>query len=242
MGCKELSHPTAPRLKWPARLQTSRDCFVHLRRPVVLALYGRANRKSIVRPEVAPSKIGASTSIVICQFIQYRMRTSCKRLRHTNARYGGAGQQLPTPLSRGSAQACGAAERPTRRRQHTCGLRRQTAQVWYDLGRVVEIPPFTINNVSAVEFLRAVLDSTVGSSIKDSLCLSEAVVLQLRRTLAFYQAVYAILASLHFKERVQPAPSTSALKRLANYLPRKERGKGFKGCLNRSEMTRSWPV
>eukprot|EP00965_Chrysotila_dentata_P253787 6211430-Pleurochrysis_carterae.AAC.3 len=30
---------------------------------------------------------------------------SCKWLRRTNARYGGAGQQAPTPLSRGRAQA-----------------------------------------------------------------------------------------------------------------------------------------
>eukprot|EP00965_Chrysotila_dentata_P226494 6195457-Pleurochrysis_carterae.AAC.1 len=42
----------------------------------------------------------------------------CKRLRHTNARYGGAGQQPPTPLSKARAQTWGAAERPSRPRQH----------------------------------------------------------------------------------------------------------------------------
>eukprot|EP00965_Chrysotila_dentata_P025000 828649-Pleurochrysis_carterae.AAC.1 len=70
----------------------------------------------VVPSQVAPSKIGAPTSGV---FIQYRsMHMSCKWLRHTNARYGGADQQPPTPLSRGRAQACGAAERPSRPRQH----------------------------------------------------------------------------------------------------------------------------
>eukprot|EP00965_Chrysotila_dentata_P165711 5471031-Pleurochrysis_carterae.AAC.2 len=77
-------------------------------RPVVLAPCGRGNRKSKVAPEVAPSKIAAPMSGVIFQFVQYRM--SCKRLRHTNARYGGPGQQPPAPLSGGRAQGCGAAE------------------------------------------------------------------------------------------------------------------------------------
>eukprot|EP00965_Chrysotila_dentata_P182815 6036990-Pleurochrysis_carterae.AAC.1 len=38
-------------------------------------------------------------------------------------------------------------------------------------------------------------------------------------------AVYIVLASLHFKQRVQ-APSTNALKRLAHSVTRKEGGKG----------------
>eukprot|EP00965_Chrysotila_dentata_P088458 2920941-Pleurochrysis_carterae.AAC.1 len=44
--------------------------------------------------------------------------------------------------------------------------------------RGVELPPFKVDNNFAVEFLRAVLDSAVGTSIKHAFCLTEAVAVQ----------------------------------------------------------------
>eukprot|EP00965_Chrysotila_dentata_P076984 2541594-Pleurochrysis_carterae.AAC.1 len=44
--------------------------------------------------------------------------------------------------------------------------------------RGVELPAFKVDNNSAVEFLRAVLDSAVGTSIKHTFCLTEAVAVQ----------------------------------------------------------------
>eukprot|EP00965_Chrysotila_dentata_P088153 2910870-Pleurochrysis_carterae.AAC.1 len=53
------------------------------------------------------------------------------------------------------------------------------ATIWEGSLRLVEISPFTINNVSAVEFVCAVLDSKVGVTINHSYwCLSDAVALQ----------------------------------------------------------------
>eukprot|EP00965_Chrysotila_dentata_P142646 4714975-Pleurochrysis_carterae.AAC.1 len=42
----------------------------------------------------------------------------------------------------------------------------------------VELPPFKVDNKFAVEFLRAALDSAVGTSIKRTFCLTEAVAVQ----------------------------------------------------------------
>eukprot|EP00965_Chrysotila_dentata_P046758 1552640-Pleurochrysis_carterae.AAC.5 len=60
-------------------------------------------------PEAAPSTIGALTSgavyvILISRLIPYRMRTICEWLRHTNARYGCAGQRAAASLSRKAAR------------------------------------------------------------------------------------------------------------------------------------------
>eukprot|EP00965_Chrysotila_dentata_P028087 934167-Pleurochrysis_carterae.AAC.2 len=60
--------------------------------------------------------------ILKSQFIQYCMRTSCEWLRYTNARYGGAGQQPPTPLNRRRARACGTMMRPSRPRQQITAM------------------------------------------------------------------------------------------------------------------------
>eukprot|EP00965_Chrysotila_dentata_P187538 6172205-Pleurochrysis_carterae.AAC.3 len=60
-----------------------------------------------------------------------------------------------------------------------CGFRRHAAQVRYNLGGGgLEIPQFTIDKVSAVDFLQAVLESTVRNNIYHSFCLSEAVAVQ----------------------------------------------------------------
>eukprot|EP00965_Chrysotila_dentata_P002724 88587-Pleurochrysis_carterae.AAC.1 len=95
----------------------------------------------------------------------------------------------------------------------------------------VENPPFKIDNASAVEFLRAILDGAVGTRISNSCSLSEAVAVQISQLflsakdakrervfapLAGMPAVYILLASIYFRQRV-PAPSTNALKRLANF-------------------------
>eukprot|EP00965_Chrysotila_dentata_P064251 2128498-Pleurochrysis_carterae.AAC.1 len=95
----------------------------------------------------------------------------------------------------------------------------------------VENPPFKIDNASAVEFLHAILDSAVGTRIFHSFSLSEAVAVQVSQLLlsakdakrerafaphAGLPAVYILLASMYFRQRV-PAPSTNALKRLANF-------------------------
>eukprot|EP00965_Chrysotila_dentata_P129581 4283895-Pleurochrysis_carterae.AAC.1 len=95
----------------------------------------------------------------------------------------------------------------------------------------VEIPPLKIDNASTVEFLRAILDSAVGIRISHPFSLSEAVAVQTSQLLlsakdaererafaphAGLPAAYILLASIHSKQRV-PAPSTNALKRLANF-------------------------
>eukprot|EP00965_Chrysotila_dentata_P082308 2716686-Pleurochrysis_carterae.AAC.1 len=106
--------------------------------------------------------------------------------------------------------------------------------------RGVEIPPFKIENASAVKYLRAVLDSAVGPRIFHSCFLSEAAAVQISQLLlgakaanrerAFaphagsMPAVYILHASIYFKQRV-PARSTNALKRLANFVTRKGGGK-----------------
>eukprot|EP00965_Chrysotila_dentata_P194306 6176300-Pleurochrysis_carterae.AAC.1 len=107
----------------------------------------------------------------------------------------------------------------------------------------VKFTPFKVDNNSAVvEFLRAVLESDVGTRIKHFCCLTEPVAKcklgslflsakDARAKHAFaphigLQAVYAPLASIHFKQRV-PAPSTYALKCLVNSLTRKGGGKMF---------------
>eukprot|EP00965_Chrysotila_dentata_P237995 6202229-Pleurochrysis_carterae.AAC.1 len=99
------------------------------------------------------------------------------------------------------------------------------------LGEGCRLPPLKVDNNSAVEFLRAVLDSAVGKR-------SKAVAVQVgqlflsandaRAKNAFapdtgLQAVYlyTLLAST---QRVR-APSTYALKRLANSFTRKGKGK-----------------
>eukprot|EP00965_Chrysotila_dentata_P084034 2773939-Pleurochrysis_carterae.AAC.3 len=119
------------------------------------------------------------------------MSTSCERLsRHANAIYCGAGQQQSrsTPLSRGCARACAEAERPSWHRQQSVvdlsvllGLGHMLASklacrvsdavssaVQIKFGTIweggLEIPPFAIDNMSAVEFLLAAFDSTVGCS------------------------------------------------------------------------------
>eukprot|EP00965_Chrysotila_dentata_P015309 506553-Pleurochrysis_carterae.AAC.1 len=82
-----------------------------------------------------------------------------------------------------------------------------------------EIPPFTADNISAVKFLRAVLDSAVGTMINHrTLMLSEAVAVQVCQLLlsgkdaktqsmfaphAGMPAVYVLLASLHLKKSVR---------------------------------------
>eukprot|EP00965_Chrysotila_dentata_P199454 6179403-Pleurochrysis_carterae.AAC.1 len=91
-------------------------------RPVGLALYGRSNRKSVGLPEAVPLRSVPPTSGI---FNQYRVRELVLRLFQLNARYGGAGQRAPWPLSRGRARACGAAIRPNRHRQHM-------SRVWLD--------------------------------------------------------------------------------------------------------------
>eukprot|EP00965_Chrysotila_dentata_P218279 6190497-Pleurochrysis_carterae.AAC.4 len=63
--------------------------------PPYEAMYRASERKSVVTTKAAPLKIVAPTSSVVCvilmpHFIKYRMRTSYKRLRHTNSRYNGA--------------------------------------------------------------------------------------------------------------------------------------------------------
>eukprot|EP00965_Chrysotila_dentata_P004020 130724-Pleurochrysis_carterae.AAC.1 len=83
----------------------------------------------------------------------------------------------------------------------------------------VENPPFTIDNASAGEFLRAILDSAVGTPPKNA-----------KRERAFaphpgLPAVYILFASIYFRQRV-PAPSTNVLKHLANFVTRKGGGKG----------------
>eukprot|EP00965_Chrysotila_dentata_P143236 4733081-Pleurochrysis_carterae.AAC.1 len=108
--------------------------------------------------------------------------------------------------------------------------------------RGVEFPSFKVDSNSAVEFLRAVLDSPAGTRINNSFRLREAVAVQTGQLFLIakdarakhvfaphtgFQAVYALLASiLYFKQRV-PAPSTYALKHLANALTRKGGGKMF---------------
>eukprot|EP00965_Chrysotila_dentata_P206500 6183572-Pleurochrysis_carterae.AAC.1 len=47
----------------------------------------------------------------------------------------------------------------------------------------VELPPFKVDNNFAVEFLRAVIDSAEGTSIKHTFCLTEAVAVQVRQLL-----------------------------------------------------------
>eukprot|EP00965_Chrysotila_dentata_P241443 6204294-Pleurochrysis_carterae.AAC.1 len=94
--------------------------------------------------------------------------------------------------------------------------------------RGINFPPFKVDNNSAVEGLRAVLDSaTVGKRVSHSFCLTEAVAVQVGHLFwiakdahakdAFaphigLQSVYALLASI---QRVS-VRGTYALKRLAN--------------------------
>eukprot|EP00965_Chrysotila_dentata_P225381 6194717-Pleurochrysis_carterae.AAC.1 len=92
----------------------------------------------------------------------------------------------------------------------------------------VEIPPFKIDNASTVEFFRAVLDSAVGTRVYHSFSLSEAVAKQISQLFlsakdSKREQAFAPHAGL--PTRV-PAPSTNALKRLANFVTRKRGGKG----------------
>eukprot|EP00965_Chrysotila_dentata_P135044 4466120-Pleurochrysis_carterae.AAC.2 len=104
----------------------------------------------------------------------------------------------------------------------------------------VEIPPFKMDNVSAVKLLRAILDSAVETCIHNYFSLSEAVAVQISQLVlsakdargerafephAGLTAVYILLASIYYKQRV-PAPCANALKRLANFVTRNGEGKG----------------
>eukprot|EP00965_Chrysotila_dentata_P021639 717110-Pleurochrysis_carterae.AAC.1 len=93
-----------------------------------------------------------------------------------------------------------------------------------------ELPPFKVDNDSAVDLLLAVLSSPVGTVVKQSLLVvTEAVAVQIYELLTSQQldrvnarasgyavmpAVYTALASLHCNERVRQ-PSEQTLKRLA---------------------------
>eukprot|EP00965_Chrysotila_dentata_P009196 299556-Pleurochrysis_carterae.AAC.1 len=93
-----------------------------------------------------------------------------------------------------------------------------------------ELPPFKVDNDSAVDFLLVALSSPVGTVVKHSLSVvTEAVAVQIHQLLTSEQldrvnarpsafaampAVYMALASLHCNERV-PQPSEKTLKRLA---------------------------
>eukprot|EP00965_Chrysotila_dentata_P094706 3131898-Pleurochrysis_carterae.AAC.1 len=93
--------------------------------------------------------------------------------------------------------------------------------------RGLESPPFQADNLSAVEFLYAVLDSAVGRRIEHSFSVSEAVAVQIARLFLNVKtadtarllaphtglsAVYIALAFLYHKQRV-PAPGKDDLRR-----------------------------
>eukprot|EP00965_Chrysotila_dentata_P214002 6187973-Pleurochrysis_carterae.AAC.1 len=120
------------------------------------------------------------------------------------------------------------------------GLKLKFEATW---ARGVENPPFQADNLAAVEFLYAVLDSAVGRHIQHSFSVFEAVAVPIAqftlngktsdtaRSLAPHtglSAVYIALASLYHKQR-SPAPGKDDLKRLSNTLTRKEGGKGSVG-------------
>eukprot|EP00965_Chrysotila_dentata_P014461 479262-Pleurochrysis_carterae.AAC.1 len=105
----------------------------------------------------------------------------------------------------------------------------------------VEIPPFKIENASSIDSLRTILDRAVGTHISHSFSVSEAVAVQIsplflsakddqtKRAFAPHtglSAVYIVLTSLYFNQRVQ-APSTNALKRLANSVTGREGARGL---------------
>eukprot|EP00965_Chrysotila_dentata_P252578 6210761-Pleurochrysis_carterae.AAC.1 len=115
----------------------------------------------------------------------------------------------------------------------------------------VDIPPFSANNGTAVDFLKAVIDSDVGTRIIHTITLSEAVVVQIYKFLcgmdtptasAFAKcglpAPQIFLSSLHYSQRVATA-CDKALKRLSAALARKERGKG-EGAAKKSVSLFEW--
>eukprot|EP00965_Chrysotila_dentata_P025535 849227-Pleurochrysis_carterae.AAC.1 len=109
-----------------------------------------------------------------------------------------------------------------------------TATQNWELGR--PLPPFLVDNKSAVNFLLAVVENPVGTGIKHSVyVVTEAVVVQVYNVLSnpeldksnalasirtAMSAVYVALASLHYNQRV-PHPSESTLKRMAVAFTRK---------------------
>eukprot|EP00965_Chrysotila_dentata_P192960 6175469-Pleurochrysis_carterae.AAC.1 len=87
--------------------------------------------------------------------------------------------------------------------------------------RGVDFPPFKVDNNSAVEFLRAVLDSTVGKRISHCFCLTWAVAVQVRQlfrapikrakhAFAPHIGLQTVLACMHFSHQF------SACQRLAH--------------------------
>eukprot|EP00965_Chrysotila_dentata_P229927 6197485-Pleurochrysis_carterae.AAC.4 len=117
-----------------------------------------------------------------------------------------------------------------------------------------ELPPFTVDNEAAVEFLRAVVDSRVGTRISHSVALTEGVAVQLYKLLcgkdsaavqSFSQrgilALHVVLASLHRSERVPNAGEKMVKRTAAASHVREKEGSWKLGAGGRHGLCRNDP-